>query len=77
MAIPTYDWTETEIRHLVERHHTPDERVIADSSGVTSQVICNFCQTSPWPCLIIEDLRAWFDENHRIRQIEQARRGKR
>lgn len=76
--IPTYDWTEPDIVTLVRRHHTPDEQILIISGDGNAQpsIICSLCRTSPWPCAILLDLRAWWEENECKRVAMREERSK-
>lgn len=78
MAIPTYNWSEPAIVRLAEQNHVPTEEMapISIEGGVNTQISCDSCG-NPWPCAVLLDLRAWWEENDRKRLAMREERGKR
>ena len=67
--LDSYDWSERQVRRLVDRNHVPEEQVdYGPESAVVARVLCAECHQN-WPCDILNALRAW--------TVAEVRRGRR
>lgn len=58
MSLPGYDFTDAQIRTMVQENHYPTEQVISGPEATQVTVICQVTHT-PWPCPQITGLREW------------------